>query len=98
MPETMLKRIALTVLPEMHHGITGATESPEAAARRLARKILIAMRDPTSFMVEAGEDATRDTHANMAGAEASYTAMIDAALGEETEELERDRSGASDRL
>ncbi len=49
----MLKRIALTVLPEMHHGISGPTESPEDAARRLARKILVAMRDPTDAMIDA---------------------------------------------
>ncbi len=76
----MLKRIALTVLPEMHHGISRPTESPEDAARRLARKILLAMRDPTDVMIEAGESTSCDAGANMACAEASYMAMIDAAL------------------
>lgn len=79
----MLKRVALAILPEMHHGITGATESPEVAAQRLARKILLTMRDPTDAMIEAGETASRDVGANMAGAETSYVAMIDAALRED---------------
>lgn len=85
MPDTMLKRIAFTVLPEMHHGIGDASESPEVVARRLARKILAAMREPTETMIKAAEAITRNPDSNMGGAEASYTAMIDAALGEEAD-------------
>jgi hypothetical protein len=78
----MLKRLAMVLLPEMHHGISDTMESPEASAYRLARTILTTMREPTDTMVEAGEAAPRTVGANMAGAEASYMAMIEAALRE----------------
>jgi len=69
----------------MHHGISSATESPEASAYKLARKILTAMREPTDIMIEAGESAPRTVGANMAGAQSSYTAMIEAALREDSD-------------
>ncbi len=82
MSGTMFKRLAMALLPEMHHGIGDATESPEASAYRLARKVLTAMREPTGTMIEAGEAAPRTVGTNTAGAEASYIAMIEAALRE----------------
>ena len=82
MSETMIRRLAMVLLPEMHHGISSATDSPEASAYKLAQKVLEAMREPTGSMVEAGEAAPRKVGANMADAETSYSAMIDAAWRE----------------
>jgi len=85
MTESMLKRVAMTILPEMHHGLTNITESPEAAAWRVARKIVEIMREPTGPMIDAGEAAPRDPGSNVGGAEAAYVAMIEAALAEGAE-------------
>lgn len=82
MVDSMLKRLALAILPEMHHGIADMNESPEASAHRLARKILRTIREPTNTMIEAGEAVPRNAGTNATGVEFSYAAMIDAALQE----------------
>ncbi len=40
-------------LAPLNHGISGPAESPEDTARRLARKILLAMREATDVMIDA---------------------------------------------
>ncbi len=82
MSSTMLRRIAVVLLPALHHGISPPAETPGETADGIARKVLQAMREPTDFMIDAGERAASSIGMNDPQAVVTYTAMIDAALSE----------------